>query len=137
MKHRHFQTCSGDRSNSNFSTLSGSIEHIRAGKLRALAVTTATRSEALPDIPAVNEFVSGYEASGWIGIGVPRNTSAEIIETLNKTINAALADQRTKARLADLGFEPFASSPVEFGNYIVQYTEKWGKVVRAANIKGE
>src|SRR5262249_30185002 len=85
----------------------------RAGKLRALAVTTATRSEALPDIPAVNEFVSGYEASGWIGIGVPRNTSAEIIETLNKTINAALADQRTKARLADLGFDPFASSAAE------------------------
>src|SRR5262249_31811441 len=120
-----------------FSTLSGSIEHIRAGKLRALAVTTATRSEALRNIPAVNEFVPGYEASGWIGIGVPRNPSAEIIETLNKTINAALADQRTKARLADLGFEPFASSPAEFGNYIVQYTEKWGKVIRAANIKPE
>jgi tripartite-type tricarboxylate transporter receptor subunit TctC len=83
----------------------------------------------------LGEFVSGYEASGWIGIGAPRSTSAEIIETLNKAINTALTDQRMKARLADLGFEPLASSPAEFGKYIVQYTEKWGKVVRAANIK--
>jgi tripartite-type tricarboxylate transporter receptor subunit TctC len=118
-----------------FPTIGAVIEHIRTGKLRALAVTAATRVDVLPDIPALGEFVSGYEASGWIGIGAPRNTSAEIIETLNKAINTALTDQRMKARLADLGFEPLASSPAEFGKYIVQYTEKWGKVVRAANIK--
>ena len=93
--------------------------------------------DVLPDIPALGEFVSGYEASGWIGIGAPRSTSAQIIETLNKAINAALTDPKMRARLADLGFAPLANSPAEFGNYIVQYTEKWGKVVRAANIKGE
>ena len=113
------------------------IEHIRTGKLRALAVTAATRVKVLPDIPALDEFVSGYEASGFVGIGAPRNTSAEIIETLNKAINAALTDQRMKARLANLGSEPLANSPAEFGNYIVQYTEKWGKVIRASNIKPE
>jgi tripartite-type tricarboxylate transporter receptor subunit TctC len=118
-----------------FPTVGAVIEHIRTGKLRALAVTAATRVDVLPDIPALGEFVSGYEASGWIGVGAPRNTSAEIIETLNKAINTALTDQRMKGRLADLGFEPLASSPAEFGKYIVQYTEKWGKVVRAANIK--
>ena len=113
------------------------IEHIRSGKLRALAVTGATRVDVLPDIPALGEFVSGYEATGWMGIGAPRNTSAGIIETLNKAINAALTDPKMKARLANLGLEPLANSPAEFGNYIVQYTEKWGKVVRAANIKPE
>src|SRR6516225_5791218 len=110
---------------------------LRTGKLRALAVTAATRLDLLPDVPALGEFVSGYEASGWTGIGAPRNTSAEIIETLNKAINAALTDPKMKARLADLGLEPLANSPAEFGNYILQYTEKWGKVVRAANIKAE
>jgi tripartite-type tricarboxylate transporter receptor subunit TctC len=120
-----------------FTTIGAVIEHIRTGKLRALAVTAATRADVLPDIPALGEFVSGYEASGWIGIGAPRNTSAEIIETLNKAINAALTDPKMKARLADLGFVPRANSPAEFGSYIVQYTEKWGKVVRAANIKPE
>jgi tripartite-type tricarboxylate transporter receptor subunit TctC len=120
-----------------FPTIGAVIEHIRTGKLRALAVTAATRVDVLPDIPALGEFVSGYEASGWIGIGAPRNTSAQIIETLNKAINAALTDPKMRARLADLGFAPLANSPAEFGNYIVQYTEKWGKVVRAANIKGE
>jgi tripartite-type tricarboxylate transporter receptor subunit TctC len=120
-----------------FAPIGAVIEHIRTGKLRALAVTAATRVDVLADIPALSEFVSGYEASGWIGIGAPRNTSAEIIENLNKAINAALTDPKMKARLADLGFEPFANSPAEFGNYIVQYTEKWGKVVRAANIKPE
>ena len=120
-----------------FPTVGAVIEHIRTGKLRALAVTAATRVDVLPDIPALAEFVSGYEASGWIGIGAPRNTSAQIIETLNKAINAALTDPKMRARLADLGFAPLANSPAEFGNYIVQYTEKWGKVVRAANIKGE
>jgi tripartite-type tricarboxylate transporter receptor subunit TctC len=120
-----------------FPTIGAVIEHIRTGKLRALAVTAATRVDVLPDIPALGEFVSGYEASGWIGIGAPRSTSAQIIETLNKAINAALTDPKMRARLADLGFAPLANSPAEFGNYIVQYTEKWGKVVRAANIKGE
>ena len=120
-----------------FTTVGALIEHIRTGKLRALAVTAATRVDVLPDIPALGELVSGYEASGFIGIGAPRNTSAEIIETLNKAINAALADQKMKARLADLGFEPLASSPAEFGKYIVEYTEKWGKVVRTANIKAD
>jgi tripartite-type tricarboxylate transporter receptor subunit TctC len=113
------------------------IEHIRTGKLRPLAVTASTRVDALPDIPALGEFVSGYEASGFNGIGAPRNTSPEIIETLNKATNAALTGQRMKARLADLGLEPLASSPAEFGNYVSQYTEKWGKVIRAANIKAE
>jgi tripartite-type tricarboxylate transporter receptor subunit TctC len=120
-----------------FMTIGVVIEHIRSGKLRALAVTGATRVDVLPDIPALGEFVSGYEATGWMGIGAPRNTSAEIIETLNKAINAALTDPKMKARLANLGLEPLANSPAEFGNYIVQYTEKWGKVIRAANIKVE
>jgi tripartite-type tricarboxylate transporter receptor subunit TctC len=120
-----------------FPTVGAVIEHIRTGKLRALAVTAATRLDRLPDVPALGEFVSGYEASGWTGIGAPRNTSAEIIETLNKAINTAITDPKMKARLADLGLEPLANSPAEFGNYIVQYTEKWGKVVRAANIKPE
>jgi tripartite-type tricarboxylate transporter receptor subunit TctC len=120
-----------------FPAIGAVIEHIRTGKLRALAVTAATRVDVLPDIPALGEFVSGYEASGWGGIGAPRNTSPEIIQTLNKAINIALTDPKMKARLADLGLEPFANSPAEFGNYIVQYTEKWGKVVRAANIKPE
>jgi tripartite-type tricarboxylate transporter receptor subunit TctC len=120
-----------------FPTIGAVIEHIRTGKLRALAVTAATRVDLLPDVPALGEFVSGYEASGWTGIGAPRSTSAEIIQTLNKAINAALTDPKMKARLADLGLEPLANSPAEFGNYIVQYTEKWGRVVRAANIKPE
>jgi tripartite-type tricarboxylate transporter receptor subunit TctC len=120
-----------------FSTIGAVIEHIRTGKLRALAVTAATRLDVLPDIPALGEFVSGYEASGFMGIGAPKSTPAEIIETLNKAINGALAEPKMKARLANLGSEPLANSPAEFGNYIVQYTEKWGKVVRAANIKPE
>jgi tripartite-type tricarboxylate transporter receptor subunit TctC len=120
-----------------FSTIGAVIEHIRTGKLRALAVTAATRLDVLPDIPALGEFVSGYEASGFMGIGAPKSTPAEIIETLNKAINGALAEPKMKARLANLGSEPLANSPAEFGNYIVQYTEKWGKVVRAANIKAE
>jgi len=120
-----------------FSTIGAVIEHIRTGKLRALAVTAATRLDVLPDIPALGEFVSGYEASGFMGIGAPKSTPAEVIETLNKAINGALAEPKMKARLVNLGLEPLANSPAEFGNYIVQYTEKWGKVVRAANIKAE
>jgi tripartite-type tricarboxylate transporter receptor subunit TctC len=117
-----------------FATMPASIQYIRAGKLRALAVTTATRSEALPDM---NEFVAGYESSGWYGIGAPRNTPLEIVEKLNKEINAALADPRLKARLADLGAEPMSMRPADFGKLIADETEKWGKVVRAANIKVE
>jgi tripartite-type tricarboxylate transporter receptor subunit TctC len=93
--------------------------------------------DVLPDIPALGEFVSGYEASGFVGIGAPKSTSAEIIETLNKAINAALTDPKMKARLADLGVVPLANSLAEFGKYIVEYAEKWGKVIRATNIKAE
>ena len=114
-----------------------SIEYIRAGKLRALAVTTATRSEALPDIPTVGEFVPGYEASTWFGVGAPKNTPAEIVDKLNKEINAGLADPKMKARLADLGGTVLAGSPADFGKLIADETEKWGKVIRAANIKPE
>jgi tripartite-type tricarboxylate transporter receptor subunit TctC len=118
-----------------FDPLSTSIEHIRAGKLRALAVTSATRSELLPDVPTVGDFVPGYEGTAWQGLGAPRNTPAEIIDKLNKEINAGLADPRMKARIADLGGTVFVSSPADFGTFIAAYTEKWGKVIRAANIK--
>jgi tripartite-type tricarboxylate transporter receptor subunit TctC len=113
-----------------FGNLPGSIEYIRAGKLRALAVTTATRSEVLPDIPTVGDFVPGYEASDWIGLGAPKNTPAEIIDKLNKEINAGLADPKMKARLADLGGTVLAGSPADFGKLIAEETEKWGKVVK-------
>jgi tripartite-type tricarboxylate transporter receptor subunit TctC len=120
-----------------FVLLPPSIEHIRAGRLRALAITTAMRSEALPNIPTVSEFVPGYEASGWQGVGAPKNTPTEIIDKLNREISAGLADPMIKARLADLGSSPFASSPADFGKHIADETEKWGKVIRAANIKAE
>ena len=120
-----------------FDTLSTSIEHIRAGKLRPLAVTGATRSEALPDIPTIGEFVPGYEASLWLGLGTPRNTPSALIEKLNKEVNAGLGDSTIKARIADMGYAAFASSPVEFAQLIAAETEKWGKVIRAANIKAE
>jgi tripartite-type tricarboxylate transporter receptor subunit TctC len=113
------------------------IEHIRAGKLRALAVTTATRSELLPDVPTVGEFVPGYEATQWYGIGAPKNTPADVIATLNKEINAALADPKMKARFADLGSIPTPMTPAGFAKLIADETEKWGKVVRAGNIKAE
>jgi tripartite-type tricarboxylate transporter receptor subunit TctC len=118
-----------------FDTLSTAIEHIRAGKLRALAVTSATRSEVLPDVPPVGDFVPGYEGTGWQGLGAPRNTPAEIIDKLNKEINAGLADPRMKARVADLGGTVFASSPAEFGTFIAAYTEKWAKVIKFAGAK--
>jgi tripartite-type tricarboxylate transporter receptor subunit TctC len=120
-----------------FATTVESIEYIRAGRLRALAVTTATRSEALRDIPTVAEFLPGYEASGWFGIGAPKNTPSEIIDKLNKEINAGLADPKIKARLADLGGVVLALSPADFGKLIADETEKWGKVIRSANIKTE
>jgi tripartite-type tricarboxylate transporter receptor subunit TctC len=120
-----------------FDNLPASIEYIRAGKLRALAVTTARRSDALPDLPTVGEFVPGYEASPLWGVGVPRNTPAEIIDKLNKEINAGLADPNIKARFADLGVTALPGSPADFGKLIAEETEKWGKVVRFAGIKVE
>jgi tripartite-type tricarboxylate transporter receptor subunit TctC len=120
-----------------FDPVVSSIAHIRAGKLRPLAVTTSTRSEALPDIPTVGEFLPGYEASVWFGAGVPKNTPTEIVDRLNKEINGALADPKIKARLADLGGTVLPGSPADFGKLIADETEKWGKVIRAANIKPE
>jgi len=120
-----------------FANMASSIEHIRAGKLRALAVTTAARSEALPEVPTVSEFVPGYEASGWFGIAAPKSTSSEIVDKLNKQINEGLADPKMKARLADLGGVPMPMTPAEFGKFIVDETEKWGKVIRTANIKAD
>ena len=120
-----------------FANPAPSIEYIRAGKLRALAITTATRSEALPDIPTVGEFVPGYEASSLFGLGAPKNTPAEIIDKLNKEINAGLADPKIKARLADLDGTVLGGSPADFGKLIAEETEKWGKVIRAANIRPE
>ena len=120
-----------------FDVMASSIEHIRAGKLRALAVTTATRSEALPDVPNVGEFLPGFEASAWQGVGVPKNTPTEIVDKLNKEINAALADPKVKARLADAGGVVLTGSPADFGKLIADETEKWAKVIRAANIKAE
>ena len=120
-----------------FATMSSSIEYVRAGKLRALAVTTTTRSPVLPDIPTVAEFVPGYEFSFCTGVGAPRNTPAEIVDKLNTEINAALADPKMKARLADLGGTPLPGSPANFGRLIADETEKWAKIVRLANIKAE
>jgi tripartite-type tricarboxylate transporter receptor subunit TctC len=114
-----------------------SIGHIRAGKLRSLAVTTATRSEALPDVPTMSDFVPGFETSTWFGIGVPRNTPAAIIDRLNNEINAALADPKLKARFSDLGATALSGTPAYFGKLIAEETEKWAKVIRAANIKAE
>jgi tripartite-type tricarboxylate transporter receptor subunit TctC len=120
-----------------FGVLASSIEYIRAGKLRALAVTTAMRVQALPDVPTVGEFLPGYEASDWYGICAPRGTAPEIIARLNTEINAGLADPKLKARLDDLGGIVLAGSPAEFGRLIADETEKWGKVVRATNMKPE
>jgi tripartite-type tricarboxylate transporter receptor subunit TctC len=120
-----------------FSPIAQSIDFIRDGRLRALAVTSATRSNALPDVPAVAEFVPGYEAYVWDGIGAPKNTPAEIIDKLNKAINISLADPDMKVRLSNLGAEPMLMTPGEFGKFIADEIEKWAKVIRAANIKAE
>ena len=120
-----------------FSPISQSITYIRTGKLRALAVTTATRWETLADIPTVGDFVPGYDVSAWYGIGVPKDTPSEIIDKLNNEINAALADPKMKAQLADIGAVPMPITPAEFGKFIAAETEKWGKVIRAANINAQ
>jgi tripartite-type tricarboxylate transporter receptor subunit TctC len=118
-----------------FDPVPSSIGYVRAANLRALAVTTAWRSEALPDIPAVAEFVPGYEASTWFGAGAPRNTPSEIVNKLNTEINAVLAKPAIKARLADLGATAFTGSPTDFGKYIVDETDKWAKVVKLSGVK--
>jgi tripartite-type tricarboxylate transporter receptor subunit TctC len=118
-----------------FDVLSTSLEHIRAGKLRALGVTAATRLDMLPDVPTISEFVPGYEASGWGGIGVPRNTPIAVIDKLGQEINAGLADPKLKARITDLGATVFASSHAEFASFVVEYTEKWGKIIRSTGAK--
>src|SRR5262249_23530546 len=110
---------------------------VRGGGRGAWGSRAATCLDVLPDVPPIGDFVPGYQASSWDGIGAPANTPPEIIAILNKQVNAALADPTFKARLVDLGAEPFASSPAEFSKFIVEFTEKWGKVIRAAGIKGE
>jgi tripartite-type tricarboxylate transporter receptor subunit TctC len=120
-----------------FASMPSSIEYIRTGKLRALAVTTAARSPALPDIPTIGDDVVGFEASSVYGVGAPRKTPAEIIAKLNAEINAVLADPKAKARLAELGGTVLSGSPADFGKLLAEETEKWGQVVRAANIKAE
>ena len=118
-----------------FGTSSASVEHVKTGRLRALAVTSATRSDASPDLPTVGEFVPGFEANTWFGLGAPKNTPIEIVDRLNKEISASLADSKVRARLADLGGKPLTLSPADFGKLIAEETEKWGKVIRKANIK--
>src|SRR5262245_44157276 len=118
-----------------FGPLTSSIEYVRADKLRALAVSTASRSDALPDVPPLADFLPGYEASGWFGIGAPKNTPTGIVERLNKEINAGLSDPKLKARFAELGATVFAGSSANFEKFIAEETDKWGKVIRAANIK--
>jgi tripartite-type tricarboxylate transporter receptor subunit TctC len=120
-----------------FGTIASCIQLIGAGKLRALAVTTATRSSVLPDVPAVGEYVPGYEASQWYGLGAPRDTPAAIVGKLNSEINASLADPKLIARLADLGVDPMAITSAAFGKFIADETEKWGKVIRTSSIKAE
>ena len=118
-----------------FGTMPASIEYVRAGKLRPLAVTSARRSELLPDLPTVGDFVPGYETNAWAGVGAPKNTPAEIIDRLNKEINAGLADPKIKARVADMGGTVLAGSPADFGKFIAHETEKWGKVVKFSGAK--
>jgi tripartite-type tricarboxylate transporter receptor subunit TctC len=125
----------GGRVNVMFDAVPSSIEHIRAGKLRALAVTTATPSDVLPGIPTIADFLPGYESSIWFGVGVPKNTPAEIVDMLNREINGILADPRTKSRFADLGATVLTGSPADFGKLIAEETEKWAEVVKFAGAK--
>jgi tripartite-type tricarboxylate transporter receptor subunit TctC len=120
-----------------FDAMPQAIEYIKKGQLRALAVTTTARSQVLPDLPTVNEFIPGFEADTWYGVCAPKNTPAEIVDKLNKEISVGLADPKMKARVAELGGTVFVGSPAEFGKLIADETEKWGKVIRAANIKAE
>ena len=120
-----------------FSTMPACLQHVRSGSLRALAVTTAKRSDALPDVPPVDEFLTGYEASGWYGIGAPKNTPAEIVEKLNREINAGLAEPKLIAHLGEQGATAFANSPADFRRFIADETVKWGDVIRAANLHAE
>jgi tripartite-type tricarboxylate transporter receptor subunit TctC len=120
-----------------FDGVSGSLDHVRSGRLRALGVTTAERADVLPDVPSIAEFVPGYEAGGWYGIGVPRNVPAEVVDKLNREINASLADTKLKTRLADLGYATSGSSPAEFASMIAREVEKWAKVLKFAGIKPE
>jgi tripartite-type tricarboxylate transporter receptor subunit TctC len=118
-----------------FDTIPTSIEHIRSGRLRILGVTIASRWPALPDVPSVGEFVPGYTAEGWMGLGAPRGTSAEIVERINREMNRGLADGGVRASFANLAAAPLSMSPTEFGAHVAAETEKWGTVIRAAGIK--
>ena len=120
-----------------FDGVSGSLDHVRSGRLRALGVTTAERADVLPNVPSIAEFVPGYEAGGWYGIGVPKNVPAEVVDKLNREINASLADPKLKTRLADIGYATTGSSPAEFGSMIAREIEKWAKVLKFAGIKPE
>jgi tripartite-type tricarboxylate transporter receptor subunit TctC len=120
-----------------FATTPGTTEYVRIGKLRALAVTTRARAEPLPEVPTVADFLPGYESSQWYGVGAPKNTPVEIVEKLNKEINAALADPKMKARFADMGGTVLPGSPADFGKLIADETEKWGKVVKFAGLKAD
>ena len=132
-----FLICSADRCRSRLVPISQTIEYVRTAKLRALAVTAAMRQPMLQDTPTVAEFVPGYQASGWYGIGAPKNTAAEIVNSLNMEINGSLADPKMAAQLADIGAVPMPMTPAELGKFIADETEKWDKVIRAANIKPE
>jgi tripartite-type tricarboxylate transporter receptor subunit TctC len=120
-----------------FGTISSCIQYISSGMLRALAVTTANRSDVLPDIPTLAEFVPGYKASQWYGVGAPKDTPAEVVDKLNKEINAVVADPLIKARFASLGVDPMSMTPAAFGKFIADETEKWGNVIQALNIKAD
>jgi len=121
----------------SFSGMTGSIQYVKTGQLRALAVTTATRAEALPDVPALGEFVPGYEAGDWLGIGAPKDTPAEIIDRLNKEVTAGIADAKIKGRFTELGIQPMPMTPAEFGKLLADDIDKWAKVIRAARIRPE
>jgi tripartite-type tricarboxylate transporter receptor subunit TctC len=120
-----------------FGTTPGSIGHIRAGTLRALAVTTAVRSEVLPEVPTVSEFLPGYEASSWYGLCAPKSTPTGVVDKINKEVTASLADQKMKSQIAEMGGTPLAGSPADFTKLIADETEKWAKVIKFAGIKPE